>query len=457
MKELTSRMLALALCAALLIATFAACSNKDKEESSEEESTVSESQPSSEEESSEEELDMTPVSPASSPAAELSGEKHYLFIYEPDSKLYKTFEFTPSADADLWELVEAVGESLHIEPQAHSITQEKGFVKIDWAAWFVEVNLAQEWLEETFLARVAMTILQNQGAAESIGYTMDGEAYQSEHLSIPLGGFYDAPKLDLAGGNEAAFELIREKVPYEGLKKMWWNESESAPFPGLDWGTGDSINIMGYLLRIGKPSGDISSPSQLDNQYIVYTALMNTTMYSTTSTDGNLYREELLPIAAEVEDSQMILKEHLEETVKLLFGDISFTHETIDNWIWHEAAGVYTPPHMGGPGDWVPVVRSSEATESGYTLEISYLYYGMSGYLDENFQELPEVPSGNLLRFLPANAARYQVALAKEGDSYRLISFRQLEAVPESSEEASQGDGSDPAGDQGDGGDSDDN
>lgn len=447
MKEPTPRILALLLCAALLIATFAACSGKQTP-SSEEESTTSASQPSSGEEAFEEEPDMTPVSPTSSPAAELSGEKHYLFIYEPDSKLYKTFEFTPSSDADLWELVEAVGESLHIEPQAHSITQEKGFVKIDWAAWFVQVNLAQEWLEETYLASVAMTILQNHGTAESIGYTMDGEAYQSEHLSIALNSPYNAPKLDLAGGNEAAFGLIREKVPYEGLKKMWWNESESAPFPGLDWGTGDSIDIMGYLLRIGRPAGDATSPSQLDNQYIVYTALMNTALYSTTSTDGKLYREELLPIAAEVEDSQMILKEHVEETVKLLFGDISFNHETIDNWIWHEAAGVYTPPHMGGPGDWVPVVRSSQATESGYTLEVSYLYYGMSGYLDENFQELPEVPSGNLLRFLPANAVRYEVVLSKSGSSYQLSSFRQLEATAGAAEETSQEDSSDPAGDE---------
>lgn len=213
------------------------------------------------------------------------------------------------------------------------------------------------------------------------------------------------------------YAKIRAGIPYEGLTAYPIN---NYVLPVDD----TAKKLADYLSMVNLPNFTIQSTADIKNSIIIYNALLVTPHYSTDSSDERynpaveVFVEPTLEVIGFPEDWFWI-KEHVEQSIKLLYGDISFTHEDVSQFLYFEALGVYTPPHMGGGGTSLPVILSYEDSGDKITAEVAYVIEGMGGYISpDDGEDILEV---ELEDYVKNKSKKYIVTLEKISDDQFLF------------------------------------
>lgn len=333
-----------------------------------------------------------------------------------DSGIYEPSEHSLSSEKDptLLDIVRAVEADLDMSFPIISITQRKGFV---------EINIAERFIQDyskakcyTFLHTLAATLRENHRSFEWL-------QYQSNGVVGIYGEQWKIPPLRLVEGKPEDFTALRAQIPYEGLEVRYISESV------IDTDE-TGRKIIEYLTRLPVFFNDISSISELDNPWILHILLENTKPYFS-SPDNPDYRPELRPFSAPASEivgfreDMFWLKEHVEATARLLFGDdYSVKHESFSKYLYMEHLGVYTPPHVGVGSYTLPVLLSYEEIDGGYKAEVAYFSDSMGGIMDsdaENWDTPLEIEE--IKDYALTKSKRSEVILKKAEDG-RLLFVR---------------------------------
>jgi hypothetical protein len=230
------------------------------------------------------------------------------------------------------------------------------------------------------------------------------------------------------------FAAIRAGIPYEGMTPYFIDN------PILETGETEK-KLERYLSLIDFAGVIAESVSDIDNEHIISTAVMATHSFSS-NPEGGDYRSELKPFETSAEEllgfpeSAFWLKEHVDETIRLLYGDVSYTHQSFlgDKWPYLEPLGVYTPPHMGGFGVTHSEIFSYEEMADQIVAEVAYyIGGGYGGYFtrepgDEYDEFLPEE---ELEEYVQTKAPRYTVTVNKQPDGRFVIESQIIKKTEE--------------------------
>ena len=316
----------------------------------------------------------------------------------------------------LLDIVTAVEKQMAVSIPVLGITQQKGMVVVDLAESFIADNTKLKVAQ--ILNTLAATFQQNHLTFEWIQYRLNSE------VGV-FGERWETPPLKLLESESPeVFAALRAQIPYEGLQRY-------AAVPALVPTDATGQKIADYMALVRIIDKDITSPQQLEG-YQVLQALMLVTQYHTTTSYGQeRYTPALKPLeapAAELLDMGedcFYLKEHVEESARLLFGDdFTFKHESFNGYMYLEPLGVYTPPHRGGGYNVIPVVLSYTDLGDSYRAEIVYLTQGMGGYASpaprDSEEFWVEVAEKDIPDFIQNTAERREVVLKKAADG-RLV------------------------------------
>ncbi|MDL2233428.1 hypothetical protein LJC63_07605, partial [Ruminococcaceae bacterium OttesenSCG-928-L11] len=244
----------------------------------------------------------------------------------------------------------------------------------------------------------------NHQTFEWIQYQLDGEVG-------PFGDQYEIPLLKLMEADPAAFTAIRGLIPYEGL--------QHSPIDTAIIETDETGKKLASYLSLLELTTAVSSIDELKIQHILETAVLATKSYTTYPQDPS-YREELKPFEAPSNDllgfveQQFWLKEHVEESIRLLYGNIDYSHQDFGKFRYLDVLGVYTPPHMGGGGWVIPVIFGYEDEGDRVRAEVAYVVEGMGGYLNPGDWE--EIPADGLTEYVQTKSTRYAVTVRRESN-----------------------------------------
>lgn len=227
---------------------------------------------------------------------------------------------------------------------------------------------------------------------------------------------------------EEEYTALRQSVPY--TEPYGWSQYEypfQAQFPVDE--TGEKIarvlKYAGIPLKDRVEESDSAKEIEFNNEHKLQSALMNTEII--TVYDDHSY-QRLETITVPVNDTQFYLKEHIEETAKLLFGpDTILTHRSYIKFRWHPKEGVYTPPHMGYGGFTDAVLLDYKDHGDYYEATAvypDYLYYA-EAYADENGEAISDE---RLAEVLTNQLPKYQITLGKGETSPYVISAERLVA-----------------------------
>lgn len=351
--------------------------------------------------------------PVNAPEAQLATPGQItVYVKSRDSDLF-TGHVLPvqGGNITLMELVAAVEGQLGVEIPVLSVTQQKGMVTVNLAGSFPEDYTKGQM--EQILTTLAATLQQNHRTFEWIQYQLEGE------VGI-FGEEYPIPPLKLLEGDPEEFAAIRAQIPYEGLQQY--------PVEGILETDETGQRLAEYLSLVNLPYETVSSLSDLANEHKLRTSVSATRHYETYE-GSDTYRPELKPLEAPA--SELIgfleqwfwLKEHVEESAKLLYGeDVSLVHGDFGKYRYLELLGVYTPPHMGGGGQTIPVIFEYEDLGDRLQAEIAYVVAGMEGYVAPlGPGEWEDIPQDQLEAYLRDKARRYEVVVQKLEDGRFLL------------------------------------
>lgn len=354
--------------------------------------------------------------------ARLDSSDHFAFFYNSDTDEYSQVNFWAPANMTLWDLVIAASGESGIVPQANSVLQSGKLITVDWTEQFVEESLSNKKTEQEFLSSVAMTLIQNQDGVEEVSFSMDGKAYQSANLTMQLGEVYSIKEIKLALETAEEYTKLRETVSYPGYSTLQISVND---MPGIYYTQADDQKIAEYILRVGKPTTTFTSVSQLGNDYLLGTAIRNTQAFyaGDENKEDTYYDASLDPIAYDTGEGMFLLKEHVEETAKRLFGsDVTVNHASLNGWTWHEKQGVYTPPSSGGSTAMIPILISKRTEGNNFSVKLAFGYYGMHGYLWENGNNL-NLSNEAAINEYKENGTAYRLNLTNSGGSLYLESM----------------------------------
>jgi len=335
-----------------------------------------------------------------------------VYVKNPNSDIFTPYVI-PAQDSllkniTLLELVSAVEDQLQIEIPVLSITQRKGMVVIDLAGHFIE-DYAKSQVEQ-ILTTLAATLQQNHRTFEWIQYQLDG-------VVGVFGEQYTIPSLKLLEEDPEEFAAIRAQIPYEGLNI----------YPAQSILETDDIGkkLIEYLSLLDLPTNTVTTLADIKNDHILQTAVFATKHYETYP-DSENYKPELKPFEAPASEllgfveQWFWLKEHVEESARLLYGeDVSLVHGDFGKYRYLDLLGVYTPPHMGGGGQTIPVIFGYEESGNRLRAEVAYVVAGMGGYLDPETWE--EIPQDQLKEYVQTKSIRYEVAVKKTAGNWFLL------------------------------------
>lgn len=168
-----------------------------------------------------------------------------------------------------------------------------------------------------------------------------------------------------------------------------------------------------------------------NNDFVLYTALNNTELICNMS-DSNM-RSILTPISEQHGDTQYLLKEHVEECAKILFGkDIVVTHQSFSgtDWQYDDYCGIYYPfPGGAYQGQELPIVLEYEDLGNYYKAIV--MFYMWDG--------LELIPREEAIRLIEQNYHhRSEIILQKNEDG----SFYLRSCKPADMDESGGGDDS---------------
>lgn len=350
------------------------------------------------------------------------GKTVRLAFWQPKEQVYQVIELPmPKEGVTTLSVVQTVANALGFEFDVNSITRHKQMLVLDLPSSLVKGTLSDPTAEAMLLNSISMTLLIN---GNDVGFTMDGGQYRSSNTTLPNDGYggYQPPELKLAV-KAGEYDAIRASIPYPGL----CTQSFKIPDYILSYdATGKAL--ADYLVMVGLPGEDFDSPDQIPPAHLLKQALLACYLYQDYAVNPEyqpefLYQPQLLPITVAVGDSIVYLREHVEQSARLIFGDtVTLQHQTVGAYLWHEKEGVYTPPHMGGGGPNVPVIFSYEDKGSRYEAEVAYMQYG----LDCFFVDDQPASGQKLLDYVQNQAARYRVVVLKKGDHLQIQSIHKI-------------------------------
>lgn len=350
------------------------------------------------------------------------GKTVRLAFWQHKEQVYQVIELPiPKEGVTSLSVVQTVANALGFEFDVNSITRHKQMLVLDLPSSLVRETLSDPTTEAMLLNSISMTLLIN---GNDVGFTMDGGQYSSANITLPNDryGSYQPPELKLAV-KAGEYDAIRASIPYPGLCTRYFEIPDYILSPDA---TGKAL--ADYLAMVGLPREDFDSSSQIDPAHLLEQALLGSYLYQDYVINPEyqpdfLYQPQLFPITVAVGDSSVYLREHVEQSARLIFGDsVTIQHQDVQAYTWHEAEGVYTPPHMGGGGPNVPVIFSYEDKGDRYEAEVAYMQYG----LDCFFVDDQPASGQKLLDYVQNQAARYRVVVLKKGDHLQIQSIHKI-------------------------------
>ena len=287
------------------------------------------------------------------------------------------------------------------------------------------VNLAGSLTEQYTKEQVA-------SALDSLDQTFSRNSnyiyYSTDFLVGGMEYQYDCAPFRLVEDTQEQYAAVRALVPYE--------RGDSDPTDTFYYAEGITLEQLETYLQALMIDNPIASLEELTNDQVLDAALSITPAYYPTweykrfalEKDWPLiekyYRPELMPLVGPTEEHRLKIKEHVEENIRLLFGDIPFTHENtywIDYW---DTVGVYTVPHRGIPG--IHKAAALDFTQSGdvVTVEVVYYFYGLDADYYHLSREEP-VSEEELANFLQNEAPRLIATFREQADGVLRLESQQ--------------------------------
>ncbi len=342
-----------------------------------------------------------------------------LAFWQPKEQVYQVAALPmPQQGVSSLAVIQAVAGVLGVSLDVNAIARHKQMLVVDLPAATVNGPLADAEQEAVILNSIGMSLGIN---GNDVGFTMDGGQYRSANLTLENDGYgrYQPPDLKLAV-KAGEYDAIRASIPYPGPK------TGQLEYPGyvveLD-ATGKAL--ADYLVTVGLPGEDFDDPAQIDPLHVLEQAieLCYLIQYDNINPEYQpefVYQPQLFPIVVAVRDSVMILGEHVEQSARLIFGDaVTLRHQNVFKYTWHEAEGVYTPPHMGGGGPLVPIILGYEDKGDRYEAEVVYMQYG----LDCFYVDGEPATGQKLLDYVKNRAPRHRAVVLKKGDGLLIQSI----------------------------------
>lgn len=186
--------------------------------------------------------------------------------------------------------------------------------------------------------------------------------------------------------NIDGFKEIRTSIPYEGVIEQ---ESGALIFK-MDDVVGQPLSS--YLTMLNLWGQDFSSLDEVDHERMLVSLLNITKSYDSTKESILNPIEESVSEQVGFKEQEFWLKEHIEETSKILFGlEYTVNHKSVSNFEYFEEEGVYTPPHMGGYGTTLALVLDYKEFENHYVVDVALVNTGRGGYYDMDADyDIPE-------------------------------------------------------------------
>lgn len=310
------------------------------------------------------------------------------YVYSPSALQFTGYRASRPESATLLQLALSAGYMSGYDFEQNplpvkAVRREKSMVIVDFDGAFIS-ELEQD-AGTVLLSSLARTFIENEANTYDVGFTVDGgQQLRTDWITLEGDGYgrYECPPL-YSQVSDAEYTSIRESLPYPQL-------TSDLNWLGFDpYGSEEARNaegaqeVVSLLAMAGNPQQGFSSPDELPNDFKLTRALLALPLASSME-DYDLPFPQLAPIAQAVDDFEMIPREWVEEALRDLWGpDATAIPQNLGKWRWHAREGVYTPPHMGGWGDWLPYVFSIVQTDGGYEVELTYVYLGMGGYQDE--------------------------------------------------------------------------
>lgn len=326
-------------------------------------------------------------------------------------------------DLTVLDIIREAEKVLEVKLPILSVTEDRGMVTVNLSHNFTDTYNKREI--DAILSTVGMTLRENVKNYNDLIYQIDGE-------TGPFDEWYTLPVLKLIDGTPKEYAAIRAKVPYEGLNSI----------PNILEYDETGNKIAGFLSRLLPLDKDITSVKELDNQYILLTAIFQTKYYLTESAEGEeeRYREVLKPIEGPVSgklitngpiEIQYWLKEHLEQSARLIFGEyVTLTHEDLYNYKfkYFDIEGVYTPPHTEVGPHPRPFLLDYKDMGDRYRVKVAYVLESLGyepPYIDPDTQE--GISEAELKDYVKTKCRQREVILRKAEDgSLQFVSHRYL-------------------------------
>ncbi len=341
----------------------------------------------------------------------------------PNSDVLESVEVkAPDGEVTIWDVINAVETVLDAKLPIRTITQQQGLLVIDVSQELFDRYPKREIYP--LLTSVGVTLRENHKTFEQLQYQVDGEVGM-------LGELYTLPPLKLATDSAQDYAAIRASIPYEGL----YYKGEQQSLIELDDTGRQILRYLGLLEVIDK---DVTSASELGNQYLIQTAIFHTQHYSIDSYDKQLsnYREELFALQESVseksamEETWFWMEEHIKESARLIFGDeVTIRHTSLKQYpyLYMQAEGVYTPPHMGMWSAPVPFLLGYEDLGDSYRVEMAFVLWTMDGYGDPDKKDDTLIGKEDIDEYVRTTSRRREVILKKQQDGrVTLVSHRYL-------------------------------
>lgn len=309
-----------------------------------------------------------------------------------------------------------------------SFTAQKGFGELELSREFLNSAFADQAAEMDVLNTVAMSLSKTL-YIHDLKITVDGEAYNTAVYDLSPTGMFSPAEFTLGRFTAEEYTALRTAVSPGMVVPYFMTEGDMSVFinPVPDE---ETKQLLFSLYCFGFPDKELASPADLENEYKITRAIeavKPVMLYDGyAESEFSIHDETLLPIAVAVSDEMFVLKEHIEYGAESIFGpDVTVEHQTVGRWTFHPEEGVYTPPHMGGAGSYIPVLHSVKKEGDGkITATVSYYITGYS-LMDEKFNEIPESEIGD---YIQNKAPRYEVVLVPAGDgsplSYIAVSHK---------------------------------
>ena len=341
----------------------------------------------------------------------------------PNSDVFESVEvMAPEGEVTIRDVINAVETVLDAELPIRTITQQQGLLVIDVSQQLLDSNPKR--VLYPLLTAVGVTLRENHKTFEQLQYQVDGEVGM-------LGELYTLPPLKLANDSAQDYAAIRASIPYEGL----YYKGEQRSLIEMDDTGRQILRYLGLLEVIDK---DVSTPLELGNEYLIQTAIFHTQHYSIDSYDKQLsnYREELFALQESVseksamEETWFWMEEHIQESARLIFGDeVTIRHTNLKQYpyLYMQAEGVYTPPHMGLWSAPVPFLLGYEDLGDSYRVEMAFVLWTMDGYGDPDKNDDMLIGKEDIDEYVRTTSRRREMILKKQADGrVTLVSHRYL-------------------------------